>query len=784
MSEKKLWYKEEAKAWVEALPLGNGRIGAMVYSGVHEDRVSLNEDTFWSGYNRDKNPKGAQDAFKRAQDMMLEGDFKQAQSLMEDLLEGGFTESYLPFCDLLMSHRRLSGKISHYKRSLDLSAGISEASFVSDGVTYTREAFVSHPDQAFVMKLSADQPGKISLGLSLTSLVNNTITAKEDTLSIALQAPGMLLPNYVKDENPIAYPEEDAQKGMRALGTLQARPKGGSVKVSGETLEVTGADSVLLIFCLRTSFNGFDRQPYVEGRDEKALVQADLKALKNKSWQQMKDAHLNDFRPLFDRVDFHLDIKREEDLDTGERLKRFLKNPDDPSLYELIFHYGRYLIISASRPGSQAMNLQGIWNNQLRAPWSSNYTLNINTQMNYWPALPCNLAEMAEPLYDLIQKLRITGRVTARETYGAGGVVAHHNSDLWGLTNAVGNRKKDTARYALWPFAFAWLCRHLMEHYDYTGDLVFLREKALPAISDAAEFLCDTLRDNSLGSLSFFPATSPENTFFYQGEEIATARCSAMSNAITKEVFFNLLRCGEALQINSPLMDRVRELLPRIAPYQLGEKGQLLEWDQEYQEAEPNHRHVSHLYPLYPGREIDPETTPHLAQAVKRSLELRGDEGTGWSLGWKISLWARLRDGERALELLNRQLRLVPSVFDIRSRGGGSYLNLFGAHPPFQIDGNFAAAAGIAEMLLQNAGGEILLLPALPKAWEKGFVKGLRAFSGAEVSLWFEDGELKEARVLSTAQDETALTLRYQDKRVQLKMKQGEDITLRMEDFI
>ncbi len=783
MSEKTLRYLEEAKAWVEALPLGNGRIGAMVYGGVINDRVSINEDTFWSGYPKNKNAKNGKDYLPEIRELVLKGELKKAQHLAEDTLEGGFTESYLPFCDLVLEHLGIDQPVTGYERSLELNSGVAKTKFVSNGVTYTRETFVSHPGQALVMRLTADQPGKISLKARLESEVQNKVNKEGEALVMDLQAPGVCLPVYVRDDNPIRYFEEDAKKGMRARGVLQAQASGGSVQTANGQIVVEQADSVVLLFCARTSYNGFNKHPYLEGRDEKELVSKDLANIKSKSWEGLKAAHTRDFSALFDRVDFHLDLPREEGLDTYQRLVKAKEGKKDPALYELIFHYGRYLMIASSRPGTQATTLQGIWNREMRPPWSSNYTVNINTEMNYWLSEPCNLSELSGPLFDLIEKLRVTGKQTAQETYGANGVVCHHNTDIWGMTNAVGDKQRDTGVYALWPMAYAWLIRQMMEHYDYTQDVTFLKEKALPAISDAAEFLLDTLTENGDGRLAFSPMTSPENTFRYEGDELAVCGGATMTIAITREVFFNLLRCGDILGEKSELMDRVKNTLPKLAPYQKGKHGQLLEWEREYEEVDPHHRHFSHLYPLHPGREFDVEKTPEWAEAVKRSLELRGDEGTGWSLGWKISQWARLRDGDRALKLLSRQLNLVPSDAENQMGGGGTYLNLFGAHPPFQIDGNFAASAGIAEMLVQNTGGDILLLPALPAAWAKGFVRGLRAFGGCEVDIVFEGAKLKEAKVKNTLDKEKELSVRYDNKRAALRLKPGETLTLKPESF-
>ena len=592
-----------------------------------------------------------------------------------------------------------------------------------------------------------------------------------------------MVPSYVQDDHPATYGETPDTMGMRARAALRITAQGGSVRCADGGIVVAGADSAVLVFCARTSFAGFDRHPETEGADEASAVSRDLDAASLKSYDALREAHVRDVSALFGRMDFHLDIPREDGLSTGERLERFKQEQQDPALYELIFQYGRYLLIASSRPGTQAANLQGIWNQEMRPPWSSNFTVNINTEMNYWPAEPCALSELHGPLFDLIDRLRVTGARTAKVHYGANGAVCHHNTDLWAITNPVGENRRGSAVYAIWPMAFGWLCQHLMEHYDFTLDKAFLKERALPAIADAAQFYLDTLRDNGRGSLSFFPATSPENSFLYGGDRLAVARWSTMSNAITKEVFRNLLRIGGILGIETDLMANVREALPRLAPYQVGSKGQLLEWNEEYEEPEVHHRHISHLYPLHPGREFTVETTPDMANAVRRSLEIRGDEGTGWSLGWKISQWARLREGDHALRLLKRQLKLVRSDGFNYMDGGGTYLNLFGAHPPFQIDGNFAASAGIAEMLLQNCNGKIVLLPALPSEWTDGHIKGLRAFGGVEVDLWFSSGTLAHAEIRRWTGGSAPILVQWDGRVKQVRPDPGTPVTLRPEDF-
>ncbi len=783
MSAHRLWYQGEAKTWVEALPLGNGRLGAMAFGGVREDRLAMNEDTFWAGYPVDKNAPDAHKYLARAQELVRQGKLAEAQQVTEQHMEGKYSISYLPLCDVKLTHILPEGEPAAYTRELDLRNAVAGTVFTLGGVTYKRDAFVSHPDQAMVVHITADKPGMVSLRAALTSQVKGTPEAKGDTITLDLRAPSRLMPNYVQTEDASSYLEEPEHMGMRARVLLKATAKGGTVRADKDEITITGADSVTLYFCARTSYAGFDKQPETQGKDEKAAVQRDIDALSAKTYEQLQAQHLKDAQPLFDRVQFALDQQRDTALPTDVRLRAFADGENDPELFELIFNFGRYLLTSSSRPGTQAANLQGIWNQELRPPWSSNYTVNINTEMNYWPAEACAMPDMHGPLFDLIDRLRVNGKRTAQLHYGAKGAVCHHNTDLWAITNPVGENRPGSAVYAIWPMAYGWLCQHLMEHYDYSLDKAFLSDRALPAITDAALFFLDALTDDGKGHLSVYPATSPENSFHHDGSTVAVAAGATMSNAIVREVLANLLRIRDILGLSGDVYDRAAAALPKLPPYQIGSRGELLEWDQEYEEHEPHHRHISHLYPLHPGRELSVDKTPALADAVKQTLILRGDDGTGWSLGWKISQWARLRDGDHALKLLKRQLRVVETDATNYRGGGGTYLNLFDAHPPFQIDGNFAAAAGVAEILLQNAQGEITLLPALPSEWAAGHILGLRAFGGLTVDLYWQDGKLARARVTAHADEEVAMRVRYHNKTAALTLHKGGTAELTPKDF-
>lgn len=794
-----LWYRQSAQQWTEALPIGNGRIGAMMFGGVGCERIALNEDTLWSGYPNDKNNHDAAKWYPQVQQLANEGKLAEAQRMIEDHMEGGFTESYLPLGDIYIDHLSVDDA-SGYTRLIDMRSGLSICEFDAGGVHFKRTAFVSHPDQVLVMHLESDKPGQISFVARFESQLRASISACDGALTADLRAPSHVDPNYVDSPNPVIYSDDPEKMGMRCRTVINVVPDGGALSCADGRISVTGANSALIIMAVRTSFNGSDKQPETQGRDERADVARDMEAVRGFSFDRMLDRHLSDFVPLFDRVSFELDAPM-SDMPTDERLRSFIDTQDDPMLYEMIFNYGRYLMFSSSRPGTIAANLQGIWNHHMRAPWSSNFTVNINTEMNYWPAEICAMGDMHEPLFDLIESLRKTGRETARLEYGASGVVSHHNVDIWALSNPVGDCGRDTAGYAFWPMSFGWLCRHLVDHYDYNPDPTFLRTRVLPALMDCARFYMDVLREDENGRLVITPMTSPENSFIYEGERVSLAKSCAMTNAIVYETFENLVRLSGEAHVEDELIDRVRDALPRLHQFDIGSRGQLLEWDSEYEEAEPHHRHTSHLYALHPARLITPEAgkpsgsdctdeyrspidnQAALANACRRTLELRGDDGTGWSLGWKINHWARLLDGDHALKLLRRQLRLVDDHGFNYMAGGGTYANMFDAHPPFQIDGNFGTCSGIAEMFVQGYRGNLLLLPALPAEWRDGHMYGLRAPGGLTVDIDFAGGRLKLARIYADHDLPNPLRVVCGDRVKYVKINAGRTCELRADSF-
>ena len=771
-----LWYKQPAEFFEESLVLGNGKQGATVFGGVELDKIYLNDITLWSGepVNVNMNPEAYKN-LPAIREALKNENYKLAEELNKKI-QGKNSESYSPLGTMeINSHHK--GKVSSYYRELDISKAISKVSYEIDGVKFTREYFVSAPDKIMVIRLMSSKKGALNFDINSNSLLKFKTEINNNLLSMNGSAPIHENPGYQVVPSFLL----EKERGTRFKSLIKIKNIDGTIVSSNTSLGLKNGTEALIYVSIATSFNGFDKNPATEGLNDKAIALDNLNKAFAKSFDKLKQSHIADYQKFYNRVVLNLGKTEAPNLPTDERLLRYSEGKEDKNLEVLYFNFGRYLLISSSRTLGVPANLQGLWNPHLYAPWSSNYTMNINLEENYWLAENTNLSEMHLPLLSFIKNLSVTGKVTAKTFYGIDeGWAAAHNSDIWAMTNPVGNFGKEEPMWACWNMAGAWLSTHIWEHYVFTQDKNYLKNEGYEIMKGASQFCLQWLVEDKNGNLITSPSTSPENQYLTpDGFVGATLYGGTADLAMILECFDKTIKASKVLNVDAEFRTKLETALSKLHPYKIGKKGNLQEWYFDWDDKDPKHRHQSQLFGLFPGDHITPLKTPELANAYRKTLEIKGDETTGWSKGWRINLWARLWDGNRSYKMYRELLRYVEpdgKKTEKPRRGGGTYPNLLDAHPPFQIDGNFGGAAAVAEMLVQSNESEIRLLPALPDAWESGSVKGICARGGFGIAMEWNAKALKKVTVFSKNGGKT--TLVFGDKKESILLKKGQKIEI------